>query len=284
MQRARVHSRRGRSWDVAGRNIRVYTFRKRFYALDLMTHKDFKRFGGHWILGSGIALGALLPGCAGGTAETNVRMPAAERPDISPSVSRGAIRIPGEVPFNYPRFSSGQEGPESRGSAVASAEAGANCVAEVKGEGKAWGSFQLGYAFDHQETKVSQCVVRVRLKAEESASASAATGENSVKGPEGSVNLVFFMKDSMGLTIKEESLATSTLNRGPRSATTQHDFVFDAELQPERGYYVVVSGRAEAISVAGAASRVDLKVSDVDLEIRWADAPVKSAQAETQDP
>lgn len=211
-----------------------------------------------------------LGACAGGGAvETSVRLPAAERPDITPTATSEAIRVPSEVAFNYPRFSSGQEGPDARGSALASGNAGAVCFAEAKEQGKAWGSFQLGYAFDHQAKTTSHCVVRVRLTAEESVSASkpdAAAGE---KTADGSVTLVFFMKDSMGLTLKEESLASSTLNRGPRGATTQHDFVFEADLQSERGYYVVVAGRVDTASVKGTASRVELKVSDVAFDIRW---------------
>ncbi len=249
-----------------------------------MTRKDLKRFVGVCVLGFLASLELSLTGCSGGTVETNVRMPAAERPDVTPVASAEPIRIPGDIAFNYPRFSSGQEGPASRGSAVAAGNAGATCFAESKGDGKAWGAFQLGYAFDHQATKPSHCIVRVRLTAKESATSSPGSATDPAKKPEGSVNLIFFMKDSMGLTIKEESLVTSTLSRGPQSATTQHDFVFDAELQPERGYYVVVSGRAEAVSVDGVESRVDLNVSDMDLEIRWADQPLKAARAATQGP
>ncbi|MCB9853640.1 MAG: hypothetical protein H6819_11135 [Phycisphaerales bacterium] len=211
-----------------------------------------------------------LAACGGGgTVETSVRLPAAERPDVVPTATSEAIRVPADVAFNYPRFSSGQEGPDARGSASAAGVDGAICFAEAKGQGKAWGSFQLGYAFDHQSKSASHCVVRIRLTAAESGAASKNDGVTDGQSADGSVALVFFMKDSMGLTVKEESLAASTLNRGPREATTQHDFVFDAELQPERGYYVIVSGRVDTSSVEGTASRVELKVSDVAMDIRW---------------
>jgi len=215
---------------------------------------------------------------------TNVRLPAADRPDISPTSASRAIRVPAETPFNYPRFSSGQEGAEARGSAIAESGAGAVCSARSKGEGKAWGSFQLGYAFDHQSRTTSRCIVRVTLKAEETVATSLATGEAAAKSADGKINLVFFMKDSMGLTIKEESLVSTAAGRGPSKAMTQHDFVFDAELQPERGYYVVVSGRVDASAKPGAESRVDLKVTDVAMEIRWDDKQTATVTAGTQGP
>lgn len=233
------------------------------------------------ILVGGVAL-AGLGACSGAAVDTNVRLPAAERPDVSPSAISKAIEVPVEAAFNYPRFSSGQEGAEARGSAVADGKAGAKCFAEVDGKGKAWGAFQLGYAFDHQSATKSHCVVRVRLTADESATAEwpkQATNGGSV---DGSVNLIFFMKDSMGLTLKEESLVSSTLQKGPQTATTHHDFVFDTDLEPERGYYLVVSGRVDASSGEGTSSRVELNVSDVSMEIRWGDAAAANVQTAAQ--
>lgn len=242
-----------------------------------------------WIAAWGNLVGTLalvaLGACGGGgTVETNVRLPAADRPDVSPTADSKAILVPSDVAFNYPRFSSGQEGPDARGSAVAAGDAGAITRAEVNGAGKAWGGFQLGYAFDHQSARPSHCVVRVRLTAEEIAKASRPDGSPVGKSADGSANLLFFMKDSMGLTVKEESLVASSLSRGPRGATTQHDFVFDAELQPERGYYVVVSGRVDASAEADASSHMELKVSDVALEIRWEDKADGSVRAAVQGP
>ncbi len=218
----------------------------------------------------------------GGTVETNVRLPASDRPDVTPTASSDAIRVPAGEAFNYPRFSSGQEGPDARGSAMAAGADGAVCFAEVNGEGKAWGAFQLGYAFDHQATSPSPCVVHVRLTAEEAGRSSRGEGAGADASADGAVNLVFFMKDSMGLTIKEESLVFSTLNRGPRDATTRHDFVFEADLQPERGYYVIVSGRVDASATQSATSRVDLKVSDVAMDIRWGREPTGAVRAASQ--
>ena len=190
--------------------------------------------------------------------------------------------VPAGEAFNYPRFSSGQEGPDARGSAMAAGMDGAVCFAEVNGDGKAWGAFQLGYAFDHQATSPSHCVVHVRLTAEEAGKSSRNDGAGEDASADGAVALVFFMKDSMGLTIKEESLVSSTLNRGPRDATTQYDFVFEADLQPERGYYVIVSGRVDASASQSATSRVDLKVSDVSMDIRWGREPGGAVRAASQ--
>lgn len=230
-----------------------------------------------WVIGVGVLV--WLGGCSGGTVDTNVRLPAADRPDLTPTAASETLRIPSEVGFNYPRFSSGQEGADARGSAVKVGADGATCLAEVNGKGQAWGAFQLGYAFDNKASGVSHCVVRVRLTAEETVSAQRPAGETVGDPVDGSINLVFFMKDSMGLTVKEESLVSSSLNRGPKGATTQHDFVFEADMQPERGYYVVVSGRVDASSADGASSRVELKVSGVSMELRWHDEAAATVRA-----
>lgn len=211
---------------------------------------------------------ALVCACGGGgTIDTNVRLPSVDRPDIAPST--GAIVIPAEVPFNYPKFMSGQEGKVARGASAAEGKAGATCSAESSADGKAWGAFQLGYAFDHNATGESRCTVHVRLTAKEIADSKSTAADSGLEGPKGTINLSFFMKDSTGLTIKEESLVASTLARGPREAVTTHDFVFDTALLPERGYYLIVGGRVDASTTDGADATVALTVSDISMEVRW---------------
>ncbi len=225
---------------------------------------------------------ALLAACGGGGIDTNVRMAASDRPDVSPARTAGALVIPSERAFNYPRFSSGQEGAAARGASAAEGAAGAVCSAESKGEGNAWGAFQLGYAFDHEATQPSRCTVHVRLTAKEEARSVAGDKSVGLKGPAGSINLSFFMKDSTGLTIKEESLVSSTLARGPREATTNHDFVFEAELAPERGYYIVIGGRADASTTAGSEAATRLTVSDISMTVRWITSQKGAAAAAAQ--
>lgn len=222
-----------------------------------------------------IALFAAMPlGCGeGGSATTNIRLTAAERPDIAPGTATArTLRIPSETPFNYPKFTSGQEGNQARGNAVADGATGATCSAELTGEGRAWGAFQLGYGFDHQSSRESKCVVRVKLMAEESADVTApTTSDAATTRPTGAVSLVFLLKDANGVTIKEESLVANNLRKGPNKASITHDFSFDATLLPEHGYYLVLSGRCETTSTAADSSaRLRLDVSNIAIELSWA--------------
>ncbi len=225
-----------------------------------------------------VLLSGLALGCAeGGGATTSIRLSAAERPDIATgNGTSGTIQIPGETAFNYPKFSSGQEGNDARGSAIRVSNTAASCSAEVKGEGKAWGAFQLGYGFDHQTKSESKCTLRVRLKSQETAEHETPSNIELKSKPTGLVNLVFILKDANGITVTEETLVSSTLRKGPRAGWASHDISFDATLLPEHGYYVVLSGRSEASANAeDVAALVALEVSDISINLKW--SPAKSA-------
>jgi len=230
-----------------------------------------------------VLLSGLALGCGeGGGAATSIRLTAAERPDIAPgSGTSGTLRIPGETAFNYPKFSSGQEGNDARGNAVRISDTAAACSAEVTGEGNAWGAFQLGYGFDHQSTTESKCVVRVRLSAKETAAETLPAGTDAKAKPTGLVNLVFILKDANGVTITEETLVNNSLRKGPRAASVTHDVSFDATLLPEHGYYVVLSGRSEAsVKAANVATKLALEVTDISIELKW--SPTKTAALATE--
>ncbi len=229
------------------------------------------------VLMSGLALG-----CGeGGAATTSIRLTAAERPDIAMgNGTSGTINIPGETAFNYPKFSSGQEGNDARGSAIRVSNTAASCSAEVTGEGNAWGAFQLGYGFDHQSTAESKCVIRVRLNAKETAAETLPAGAEAKIKPTGLVNLVFILKDANGVTITEETLVNNSLRKGPRAASVSHDVSFDATLLPDHGYYVVLSGRSEAsVKAENVATKLALEVSDISIELKW--SPTKTASTTT---
>jgi len=225
-----------------------------------------------------VLLSGLALGCAeGGGATTSIRLSAAERPDIATgNGTSGTIQIPGETAFNYPKFSSGQEGNDARGSAIRVSNTAASCSAEVTNDGKAWGAFQLGYGFDHQSATPSKCVVRVRLNTKETANEIMPENAEAVKKPTGLVSLVFILKDANGVTITEETLVTNNLRKGPRSASITHDVSFDATLLPDHGYYVVLSGRCDVLVKAeDVAANLALEVSDISIDLKW--SPAKSA-------
>jgi hypothetical protein len=223
-----------------------------------------------------------LTGCGGGGGGTTVSMAASQRPDVDQArVQQGKLALPSDAAFNYTKFTSGQEGRSARGEAEAVANNGARCRAEVSDEGSAWGGFQYGYCFDNATGKALNAVVSLSLNVDRSASRSegAASAGEAVGG---NCSLIFFIKDSYGLTLLQESLVTSALGKGAKDATLKITPQFDVKMEPERGYYLILAGRADAKAPASQAAAVSLKASDVSIEIAW--TPALAGSAETQEP
>ncbi len=212
-------------------------------------------------------------GCGGGSAITDVRMSAQKRPDLDREhAAKGKLTIPADEPFNYPFFHSGQEGVSAHGEAKAVGKNGASCRAESTGEGTAWGEFQLGYCFDNESGEALDAVLKITLTTAASATPSAASPDNkdnkNVK-PTATGTVVFFVKDSNGLVLRQEQLLTTDLNRGLSSTNNKHSLVYDARFEPDRGYYVVVAGRIDVTGVTGQTAGLALDVSDAAFEINW---------------
>lgn len=212
----------------------------------------------------------LSAGCSDQTAGVSVRMPADRRPDLDAKMlTRGSLTIPGDQPFNYPKFRSGQEGDAARGAAKAIGEDGAGCSAEVEGEGVAWGEFVLAYCFDNMTDKTLDAVVRAKIIVHQSVTRKGkqddVIGAAATKG-----SLIFYIEDaSAGHVLKQRQLISAEPEQGPQSSTTRHDLVFDVKLEPGRGYYLVFSGRADVRAEQGQDGGLQIEVSDVSLDIHW---------------
>ena len=219
-----------------------------------------------------------MASCNGNGGEINIRMSAVERPDLGREMaSRGRLAIPADDAFNYPKFRSHQEGTTARGESKAVGRDGASCRAEVTGEGTAWGEFQLGYGFDNVTGKALDAVVSLKLSVKESVShqeGDSGADENATA----SGHLSFVVKDTNGVELKRDSLVANDLTKGPQSSTNRPELVFDVTFEPDRGYYLVLSGRADVKAYAGQTATVQLEVTDVSLEVRWreAEAAVKA--------
>jgi len=244
----------------------------------------------------------MLAGCSGGgDVDMTVRKPASERTDINQArAASGALSIPSAQPFNITSFKSGQEG-AARGECKSTDGNGATCRADARDGGSAWGEFQLGYCFDNVAKVPLSAAVKLRLTVAESTSISRPSGEPTASMPAlqsgASANaggntpaanqrsaasaeaagtpttakafLKFFIKDTNGVLLKEQSLVAETLDRGPHSSHDTRDVVFDARFEPDRGYYLVIAGRAEVQSAAGQASQITLDVTPCTIEIVW---------------
>lgn len=228
----------------------------------------------------------LLTGCGGGGGDTNVSMAANRRPDVDEArMQKGKLALPAEAAFNYTKFTSGQEGQSARGESAGISNQGARCKAEVTDQGSAWGGFQYGYCFDNATGKALNAVVSLSLNVHRSASRSEAGASPQDVGG-GNCRLIFFIKDSYGLTLLEESLVTSELGKGANDATLRITPRFDVKLEPERGYYLILAGRVDAKAPASQSASMSLEATDVAIEIDWTSAPAASAaavQSETGD-
>ncbi len=224
-----------------------------------------------------LAGAACLVGCGSSGGDTSVSMAASRRPDVDQArVQQGNLALPADTAFNYTKFTSGQEGQSARGDSEVIANNGARCKAEVNHEGTAWGGFQYGYCFDNATGKALNAVVSLSLKVHRSASRSDG-GASTVEVAEGNCSLLFFIKDSYGLTLMQEALVTSELGKGAKDATLKISPHFDVKMEPERGYYLILAGRADAKAPASQSAAVSLEVSDVSIQIAW--KPSGSAEA-----
>jgi hypothetical protein len=256
------------------------------------------------------ALGIILvAGCGGGSSDVDmtVRKPASQRPDVDQGgAASGSLSIPATREFNITSFKSGQTG-AARGTSDPVAGSGADCRAEARDGGSAWGEFQLGYCFDNTSRQLLSAAVKVRLSvAESSASGQAdgpaadravaqaggaagvqspATTQGTGDRPDGgstipSTNLLlkFFIKDTNGLVLKEQSLVSASSEKGPHSANGVREVVFDARFEPDRGYYLVIAGRADAQAASGQSAQAALSVTQCAMEIVWEGAAPPAAE------
>jgi hypothetical protein len=261
------------------------------------------------------ALGAaLIGGCGGGGGvDMTVHKFAPQRPDVDLAhASSGALSIPTAQPFNITSFKSGQDG-AARGESKAVGANGADCRAEARDGGSAWADFQIGYCFDNVAKVPLSAAVKLRLTVTESGGIQHATvGASDPVGaqqpkeaadagalaptttqksghlPDGSkatttalAFLKFFIKDTNGLIVKEQSLISDEMEKGPHSGSDVRDVVFDARFEPDRGYYLVVAGRTEVQTVPGRSVQVAMNVTQCTLDIVWqgAAAPTTTGAA-----
>lgn len=225
----------------------------------------------------GLLVVLTLAGCGESGPDVNVRLPERERPDVDEAaLSGGRRKIPADSAFNIASFTSGQQGQQARGSSAAVGTDGATCEAKVTGEGSSWGAFQLGYTFDNMTNRAINATVRLRLDAKASLTREGSAPDQSTQ-PSGSANLTFVVKDTLGVVVRQEVLCSATIATGPREESRRHDVVFDAKLEPNRGYYLVIAGRADATTPKDLSADVSIGVSGVSLEIEW-----NAATASTQ--
>jgi hypothetical protein len=224
----------------------------------------------------------MLPGlvataCSQDDVSTSVKRPAAQRPDIDKSLAaKGSLLLPASEEFNYTAFTSGQTG-SARGESAAVSRDGARCAAQAGQGGTAWAEFQMGHCFDNTSGLPLDAVLRLRLKATESRSFQGSDADPTESGSTAAAALRFFIKDSNGQMLRNEDLLTSSLAQGPQSSTNSHDVVFDVRFEPDRGYYLIIAGRAECQAGSAKSTSVSIDVASASMDIRWRAAAAEPA-------
>ncbi|MBI5762656.1 MAG: hypothetical protein HZA51_03940 [Planctomycetes bacterium] len=219
-------------------------------------------------------------GCGEGDTTMVVKKPASERPDVDRAVAgKGSLVVPTAEAFNYSSFNSGQTG-TARGEAALVGKDGARCAAQAGDGGSAWAEFQIGYTFDNTTGGPLDASVKLKLRLAQTQSTSGPSTDSHGIETTGKSALRFFIKDSVGLTIKAEDVATSTLMKGPTSHTDTHDIVFDARFEPDRGYYLVLAGRIDVQASGGGNATLAMDVQQAAMEIAWRPSEAKTASAE----
>lgn len=221
-----------------------------------------------WVGGLVFASWSLL-GCSDGGVADSIRVPASKRPDLSPQAQDGAIHIPVDQAYNIVAFRSGQEG-MARGEAQAIEQQGAAIKAEASDGGSAWAEFQLGYCFDNITDKPLKGIVRFQLESTEITTSIKGRGADAASPTStAGINLTAFIKNSAGVRLKDEPLAATTLLKGPSSSSRPYDLVFELDIAPMTGYYIVLSGRTDVKALAGQSASATLTVPKCTLDVRW---------------
>lgn len=225
-------------------------------------------------------------GCGGGGGpEVSIRVAEKDRPDIAAgSTSTGKRSIPADAPLNVMKFTSGQEGESARGFSGADERQGATCHAEVTGVGSAWGAFQIGYTFDNMTGKALLATFRLKLNVEGALSHSSPPDGDPYDTPTGSAMASLILKDTLGVVVRQETIYSAALNTGAKASSRGHDVVFEARLEPGRGYYLVVTGRSEATCREGQTARVELAATNLNFDIAWRPDDVKAAAGSGETP
>ena len=162
-----------------------------------------------------------------------------------------------------------------------------SCKAEASDGGSAWGEFHLGYTFDNQSGAVLDGAVKLRIKANQKRTLEHAPDETVADSSVASISLKFFIKDTNGQTIRGEDLLVGSDQKGPATASLAQDLAFDARFEPDRGYYLVLSGRAETQTGKAHTASAALEISGLVMEITWkpaadAKAGPRAAATETE--
>lgn len=227
-----------------------------------------------------LALAFTGTGCGEGDTTMVVKKLASERPDIDRAIAgKGSLVVPTAEAFNYSSFNSGQTG-TARGEAALVGKDGARCAAQASDGGSAWGEFQIGYTFDNTTGAPLDAAVKLKLRLTQTQTTSGTALDARGIETTGKSALRFFIKDTVGLTIKSEDVATSTLLKGPTSHTDTHDIVFDARFEPDRGYYLVLAGRIDVTASGGGNATLAMDVQQATMEIVWRPGEAKTAAAE----
>lgn len=211
----------------------------------------------------------LAAGCSsGGGADVNVRVAEKDRPDWdAATVAAGRRTIPAGEPFNIAKYTSGQDGANAQGNSGRFDPNGAICSAEVTGEGTAWGAFQMGYTFDNMTGRPLAATIRLKLDVDSALRQARKYADDRVD-QSGAASVHFVLKDSLGVVVRQETLHAASIGSASTEESRKFDLIFESRLEPSRGYYLVIAGRADVTSSPkGENISADVRVTNVEFDI-----------------
>ncbi len=207
-------------------------------------------------------------GCGGsGGPSTAVELTPAQRHKLrtapSPEI---VIKLPQGQPFNVQdkRWNST---PGASGKANPLADATptgtAFCRADGENGGASWAECQLGHGIDNETGRAVQAEVRMTIDYEYACKAT--------DGGTGKTTALFaikaFVKSTDGKVLRTLPLASHTSDDGAIRWSGTERTITELTMQPNLGYYIVVSARADATSGEKGACQAEVKVKSLAMEI-----------------
>jgi hypothetical protein len=217
-----------------------------------------------------VVLLAVCTGCGGKTgALGKLKHKPAPQNALTISTQQSRLAMPESAGFNYVYQNSGQQPAGqgvTRGETTLDKAGTVACQAECHDGENAFAEFQLGADFRAELSQPTPAVVRWLIEYAHQVVADPVDDDET----EASFSLVLIVRDDKGKVLAETPIKQLSSQDGGRSWSGHEEQAFHVTLEPNRRYYAILAGRADAKASEGtsARSRIECRKTSLDVELQ----------------
>jgi hypothetical protein len=222
-----------------------------------------------WHLGAVVLIAAAV-GCGGKAgALGKLKHKPAPQNALSISAQQSTLAMPESAGFNYVYQNSGQQPAGhgvTRGETKLDKAGTVTCQAECHDGENAFAEFQLGADFRTELGQPTPAVVRWLIEYAHQVIADPADDDQT----EASFSLVLIVRDDKGRILAETAVKQLSSQDGGRTWSGHEEQAFHVTLEPDRRYYAILAGRADAKAREGtsARSRIECRKTSLDVQLQ----------------